>query len=96
MTIKLSAILSRGQARTLDAKAGDSLRVVQGRLWLTQSGSDVDHFLTAGEALCLGPGKTVIEGDSPESASFELRSTRVSGQFRDNPAHELLEKSCGI
>jgi Protein of unknown function (DUF2917) len=102
MTLKHSGKIVRGQARTLDAKAGDTLRVMHGRLWLTQSGSLRDHFLSPGDTLCLGPGKAVIEADSQDGACFEVRSplpsvlARFSLRFGDNPTHKIIAKACGI
>lgn len=87
MTPKHSGKIVRGQARTLDAKAGDTLRVMHGRLWLTQSGSTTDHFLTAGEDLCLGLGKVVIEGDSQEAAGYEVRSPEAAATARRQSAN---------
>lgn len=55
--------LPAGQALTLPAAAGQRLRVVSGRVWLTQSGDGTDHFLAPGQERVLGPGRAVLEAD---------------------------------
>ncbi len=65
-----TAALLPGQAQTLNAVAGDTVRVSSGRLWLTQSGSSGDHFLAPGAAFCLTGGTVVIEADSTVPAHF--------------------------
>lgn len=55
--------LHTGQALTLPAAPGQVLRVLAGRLWLTQTGAPGDHFLSAGEHRALGRGRAVVEAD---------------------------------
>jgi len=68
----------RGVCR-LQARAGQVLYVLSGRLWVTQPGDAADHFVRAGDELVLSGGRTVIEGDDPR------RPTRYA----------LLERSVG-
>ncbi|NIC41587.1 DUF2917 domain-containing protein [Aquabacterium sp. A08] len=46
-----------------DPASGRRLRVVSGRVWLTQSGDGTDHFLAPGQERVLGPGRAVLEAD---------------------------------
>lgn len=55
--------LPDGQVLTLPKAAGRHLRVVSGRLWLTQSGDGTDHFLAPGQSHVLGLGRAVLEAD---------------------------------
>lgn len=43
---------------------GLHLRVLSGRLWLTQSGDVRDHFLESGDEIVLTPQRVVIEAQS--------------------------------
>lgn len=52
-------------------QAGMRLRVVSGRLWLTQSGDAQDHFLHAGDALHLSDQRVVIEAQCDTRYVFE-------------------------
>jgi len=54
----------RGVCR-LQARPGQVLYVLSGRLWVTQPGDAADHFVQAGDELVLAGGRTVIEGDDP-------------------------------
>lgn len=54
--------IGTGQMLSLRARAGQRVRVVYGRIWLTQSGQQRDHFARSGEDVRLEPGSlTVIE-----------------------------------
>jgi hypothetical protein len=61
-----------GHARTLHAAQGMSLRVLSGRLWLTQPGASQDVFLTAGDTLALSQDWVVIEADAMPDTSRQL------------------------
>lgn len=61
-----------GQARTLHAAQGMSLRVLSGRLWLTQPGASQDVFLAAGDSLALSQDWVVIEADAMPDAPRHL------------------------
>lgn len=59
--------LEAGQALTLQARQAGSLRVAQGRLWVTFSNAAQDervragdHFLMPGDSLALAAGDTVV------------------------------------
>ena len=45
-------------------QAGQRLRVLSGRLWLTQSGDAFDHFPEAGDVVVLMGQRVVIEAQS--------------------------------
>lgn len=61
--------LARGATQRHEARAGDELRVLAGRVWVTQSGGSDDHLLAEGERLNLAhAGRVVIEGDSDQPA----------------------------
>lgn len=72
--------LPAGQAITVQAHESGTLRVGQGRLWLTFSHADQDHrvpagdhFLGLGECLRLSAGQTVVmeswSGAAPDAAT---------------------------
>lgn len=50
---------------SLQARPGQVIYVLSGRLWVTQPGDAADHFVQAGDELVLVGGRTVIEGDDP-------------------------------
>lgn len=64
--------LSRARTRSLRCQAGERLRVLEGRLWVTCEGEHADQFLSAGQTLVLGPGRVVLEADRCEQARFQL------------------------
>ena len=65
MTLSPSLVgLAAGQARTLESMAGMRLQVWSGRLWITGGDDADDHFVSAGQTLLLGSGRTVIEADA--------------------------------
>lgn len=54
--------IGHGQLLAFDACARQRVRVVHGRIWLTQSGQQRDHFARAGDDIALAPrARTVIE-----------------------------------
>ena len=56
--------LDAGQTLTLAPGRGQRLRVIAGRLWVTQSGRPDDHFLSAGHSLTLdSPGHVVAQAE---------------------------------
>jgi hypothetical protein len=73
--------LAHGQVLTLQGRPGQTLQVLTGRIWLTQTGDTGDHFIAAGQRHTLrAAGRVVIEGDSLASARWRW----------DNRAHETL------
>jgi len=56
--------LAAGQARSLERMTGMRLQVWSGRLWITGDDEADDHFVSAGQTLLLGGGRTVIEADA--------------------------------
>jgi hypothetical protein len=66
--------LARGEVIALHGRRGQSVEVLSGRLWLTQTGDTGDHFIAAGEQHTLGAsGRLVIEGDSLAPAQWRWR-----------------------
>lgn len=66
--------LHAGQVITLPNSCDHWLMVLQGRVWLTQSGDADDHFLQAGQRLLLGNhDHVVIEADGGEPARYCLQ-----------------------
>lgn len=54
--------IGHGQLLAFDARAGQRVRVVHGRIWLTQSGEPRDHFARGGDDVALAArARTVIE-----------------------------------
>jgi hypothetical protein len=54
--------IGHGQMLSLHARAGQRVRVVFGRIWLTQSGQHRDHFARSGDEIELNPrGQALIE-----------------------------------
>ena len=70
-TAQTTRLLPR-QTRLIHASHGMRLRVVSGRLWLTQPGASQDVFLTAGDALELTQDWVVIEADAMPDAPRQL------------------------
>lgn len=69
--------LSAQAARTIDAGAGLTLRVLQGRLWVTQPGQHQDHFPQAGDELWLQGAGVVLQADAgagPVRYALDVRS----------------------
>lgn len=71
--------LRAGRTAAFDPSAGEVLRVLRGRLWVTQTGNAADHFVAARQALALGAGRVVLEADLGVTAVYEIR--------RPVPAH---------
>lgn len=64
--------LARGEVVSLHGRRGQTLEVLSGRVWLTQTGGSGDHFIAAGQQHTLGQtGRVVIEGDSNASACLK-------------------------
>ncbi|HEU4457882.1 MAG TPA: DUF2917 domain-containing protein [Methylibium sp.] len=64
--------LPQGRALTLPGVSlPRRLRLVEGRLWLTEEGRREDHWLEAGDSLRLEPGRSVLAEGWP-TASFEV------------------------
>ncbi len=65
--------LAAGQTLSLHGRHGWILRVRVGRIWLTCSGDPQDYFLGAGDAMCLGAGRVVVEADAHAAAQFDIQ-----------------------
>lgn len=84
--------LHAGQVITLPNSRDHWLLVLQGRVWLTQSGDADDHFLQAGQRLLLGNHEhVVIEADGGEPARYSLQHAwpqveAVGGEAAAKPA----------
>ena len=66
--------LARGEVLALHGRRGQTLEVLSGRLWLTQTGDTGDHFVAGGEHHTLrASGRLVIEGDSAAPAQWRWR-----------------------
>jgi cellobiose phosphorylase len=66
--------LATGQARTLAAdSAALTLKVLQGTIWLTQSGDASDYFLGPGQSMPLGTARVVVQAEGDGAAIFVLR-----------------------
>ena len=75
-------VLQPGQLLRLSVVGSQRLTVGQGRLWLTQSGSPVDHFLSAGQTLIVDAGRRpVVESDTAEPASLTLQPIGVTASL---------------
>ncbi|HSW07268.1 DUF2917 domain-containing protein [Aquabacterium sp.] len=77
--------LQPGQVLALPASTGDHwLLVLQGRIWLTQSGDTDDHFLQAGQRLLLGRhGRVVLEADGGEPARCSFQHAWAPADIAD-------------
>lgn len=66
--------LATGQARTLAAdSAALTLKVLQGTVWLTQSGDAIDYFLGPGQSMPLGTARVVVQAEGAYEAIFVVR-----------------------
>lgn len=55
--------LRPGQIRIINASEGFTLKVLQGRMWVTQPNDPCDHFLAPGTELALTQNQVVVEPD---------------------------------
>lgn len=72
-------------ARTIEAGDGLTLRVLQGRLWVTQTGQHQDHFPQAGDELWLQGPTVVLQADAgaePVRYALEVQSPNSTGKAR--------------
>lgn len=88
MTIRhLHAHLPAGQACTLAPRGQAVLRVVDGRLWVTRSGTPddrpCDHFLAAGQSMALKGARWVVEAMDGRAACYELMPAASLAPDRD-------------
>lgn len=61
--------LTPGTVLKISDAGGKSLRVVEGRVWVTQEGSLDDVFLDAGSSFTFaGRGSTVVTAEGPRGA----------------------------
>lgn len=73
--------LQPGQLIRCEHAGGADLRVVQGRVWVTQANDLGDHFLEAGQALRLAPGaRALLSAEGPAQVRVE------AGRGRARPA----------
>ena len=90
--------LKSGRTEAFDPVAGEILRVLRGRLWVTQTGQREDHFVGPGQWLTLGRGRVVIEADLGVTAVYERRRVasgraRQSGTVIEMPGFETRSPS---
>jgi len=72
-------LLGRGQSVGVPAARGVRLKVVRGRLWLTQEGDREDYFVAPGETFDIGRnGTTVLHGLELTEVRFEQPAARWS------------------
>lgn len=64
-TLPPATTLRPGQARVINASEGLTIRVLQGRMWVTRPDDRQDHFLTAGQDMPLTGPMVVVEPDFP-------------------------------
>lgn len=57
--------LRPGQIRVINASEGLTLKVLQGRMWVTRPNDPRDHFLAPGAELALTQNQVVVEPDHP-------------------------------
>ncbi len=83
----LHAHLPAGQACTLAQKGQTVLRVVEGRLWATCSGTPHDwpgdHFLGPGQSLVLQGARWVVEAMDGRAAHYEVLPATLLAPDRD-------------
>ena len=72
--------MSAGSIVALDLKAGQSLCVDSGRLWLTRSGDSHDYWLQPGNQVTFGAATSVL-AEADRDSRFEIRT---AGAGRDN------------
>ncbi len=72
-----AAALPAGQVLSLRCHPGTVLRVIHGRLWVTQTHDGQDHFVRAGATLRLTGGHVVLEADDG-AATYRLNAAATS------------------
>jgi Protein of unknown function (DUF2917) len=75
-----NSCLPFGQTRVIHASAGLQLRVLRGRLWVTQPHCEQDLFLYAGQTLALNQDWIVIQADMPAmqgACEYQLEAQRL-------------------
>lgn len=79
--------LRSGQLRVVNASEGLTLRVLQGRLWVTVPNDRCDHFIAQGAELRLNTPGVVLEADSPAGPGpvCEVRYTLAPAHPRRRP-----------
>jgi len=65
--------MSAGSVVALDLKAGQSLCVDSGRLWLTRSGDSHDYWLQPGNQVTFGAATSVL-AEADRDSRFEIRT----------------------
>jgi Protein of unknown function (DUF2917) len=76
-----STLLPLGQTRVIHASQGVHLRVLSGRLWVTQPNCAQDIFLHAGQTLRLAQDWVVVQADTPGiGAPCEFQLTAPTGR----------------
>ena len=71
--------LGAGDLVALDLKAGQSLTVASGRLWLTRSGDSHDYWLQPGNQVTFGAATSML-AEADRDSRFEIRT---AGADRD-------------
>ena len=74
--------LAAGQTQSLPEGAATVLHVVNGLLWLTQSGDANDHFVAAGQSIALRGSRVVVQAEGGRAAAYLVRKASE----RSNPA----------
>jgi hypothetical protein len=82
--------LKSGRTEAFDPVAGEILRVLRGRLWVTQTGQREDHFVGPGQWLALGRGRVVIEADLGVTAVYERRRVARGHAHRSEASSKAL------
>jgi hypothetical protein len=86
MTIQL-AFVDPGKTLSLPDSAGARIRVLDGLVWLTTSGSLEDVWLRAGEEHCISaPGLTVLESAGRASLALIKASRHFATSVREGAA----------
>ncbi len=92
MTIQL-AFLDPGRTLALTAQGGACIRVLDGLVWLTTSGSLEDVWLRAGEEHCVStPGLTVLESAGCASVALISAGRRFAATTRSRHSHEAGDR----
>ncbi len=83
--------LATGQARTLTTGGITlSIKVLQGTLWLTQSGDDRDHFLGVGQGMTLGAARVVVQAEGDCAAIFDVLEAHALQALSPAPARNRI------
>ena len=78
--VKESLEMRAGSVVALHLKAGQSLSVDSGRLWLTRSGDSHDYWLQPGNQVVFGAATSVL-AEADRDSRFEIRSAGAELDF---------------